>query len=333
MTKAILRVLEEGTPELRIAAAQILGEVRPSDAAVVNALGVQLQRGEPYLARYVLEALAKINTKGAIKELVARVGETGPEGDLVAHLLRSAGDQVAPMLCEVFDDSDLPTQMRILEILGEQASADAAEVMEKALYTPELTAIAGDALVAGLADAIPGNKLRYFKDRLKKAITKGESASEVQGQLLRLLAHVDPKGARAALVKATEPGNPPGVRHAALESLAEIALTPTQAVAMLDYLTDNDARVVEATAELLTSHDKWSPTGVAQLRKLLSSRREPLRLFAIRAFRSVPSADVVKTLVQHLLGDVPAMSEAASEALSHNPKAVDALLRALSHEK
>ena len=58
--KAILRILEEGTPELQIAAAQVLGELRPADSSVVKALAERLGHAEHYLSRHILTALAQI---------------------------------------------------------------------------------------------------------------------------------------------------------------------------------------------------------------------------------------------------------------------------------
>ncbi len=333
--KAILRILEEGTPELQIAAAQVLGELHPSDAAVVKSLGERLGHAEPYISRHLLTALSKIGTKPAVQELVARVGDPGHDGDLVMHLLRTGGDDVVPLLCEAFDGADLETRLRILEILGGQEHPEVATVMEKALYEPSLSDHAATALVDGLVTAMPAAKLRYFKDRLKKALTKDEELSgEVKAHVLRVYAAADPKGARALLVKFAAPDELPSMRHAALVGLRGVALTPTMAAGFLDYLTENDFdRIVQPTMDLLVEHAKWTDAGVAKLRKLLSSRRDHLRLFAIRAFRNVPKAEVVKTLIHHLMGEIPAMSEAASEALAHNAKAADSLLRALTHEK
>ena len=57
--KAIVELLQEGKPELQVAAAQVLGELKPKDAAVVEALGDGPDRS-PVLGRFCLDALAKI---------------------------------------------------------------------------------------------------------------------------------------------------------------------------------------------------------------------------------------------------------------------------------
>ena len=72
--KAIVRVLEEGTPELKVAASQVLGELSPKDQGVVQALSSNLTVGDNTLNRYILQALASIGSAEAIKILVGRVG-------------------------------------------------------------------------------------------------------------------------------------------------------------------------------------------------------------------------------------------------------------------
>jgi hypothetical protein len=67
--KAILGTLEEGRPELQVAAAQILGELRPKDPAILAALGRAVHRSV-VLGRFALDALAKIGTSAAIEEVV-----------------------------------------------------------------------------------------------------------------------------------------------------------------------------------------------------------------------------------------------------------------------
>ena len=65
----------------------------------------------------------------------------------------------------------------------------------------------------------------------------------------------------------------------------------------------------------------------------MTSRREHLKLFGLRAMKHVPSADIVKSLTNHLLGDVPEMRNAAAEALSHNKRALEPLLRSFLYER
>src|SRR5262245_64809182 len=88
--KIIVETLETGKPELQVAAAQILGELRARETAVVRALGNAVRRS-PVLGRFCLDALSKIATPEAL-ELIARVlVEHEPLADQAAHLLVDRG--------------------------------------------------------------------------------------------------------------------------------------------------------------------------------------------------------------------------------------------------
>ena len=93
-TKAIVELLCEGKPELQVAAAQVLGELRPKDAAAIEALGDGPDRS-PVLGRFCLDALAKIGSAAALGKLA----EAEP-------LLRNAGIERAADLLQL-DANDL----------------------------------------------------------------------------------------------------------------------------------------------------------------------------------------------------------------------------------
>src|SRR5262245_61492290 len=52
--RSILRILEEGKPELKIAACQVLGELQPTDGAAARALADRLTNQEAFLTPFVL---------------------------------------------------------------------------------------------------------------------------------------------------------------------------------------------------------------------------------------------------------------------------------------
>ena len=77
--KAIARLVEEGSPELKVAAAQILGELQPQESALVQVLTSQLTYGDNVLNRYILQALSRIGSEEAVATLVSRLRGGGPE--------------------------------------------------------------------------------------------------------------------------------------------------------------------------------------------------------------------------------------------------------------
>jgi len=93
--KEILVILETGRTEVQVAAAQILGELRIKDPAVVRALGNGAARSS-VLGRYALEALARINTVDSLRLVVRILCEHDSLTDQAIHLLNEAGTAAHP---------------------------------------------------------------------------------------------------------------------------------------------------------------------------------------------------------------------------------------------
>ena len=126
--RSILEILEtDRPPELKIAAAQVLGELAPKEVGVVKVLEAKLANGEDYLVRHVLSTLAAIRSAAALRVLVGKLDSR--HADLAAHLLAEIGSDAAATLDEAFDDASLETRTRILGILGR--SADAPEPLRR----------------------------------------------------------------------------------------------------------------------------------------------------------------------------------------------------------
>lgn len=332
--KSILEILEDSKPELQIAAVQVLGELRPKDAAVASSLATLLHRGEDFLNRYVLVALSQIATPPALQELVTCLVEGPPSSDLAAHLLCDVGESAVGPLCESFAGADAAGRERILGILNRIASVEGLPVLEEALFIPALCHLAAEGMQASTLEQLDGRRLRALKTRISKALDDAEIEDHVLAQVLRVLGSVAGGESRTTLLKFSKPDHGAEVRQAALESLVGVDLTPAQSESLLEYLTeDNLEQVVEPSMVLLADVSSWRESAQQVLRKLLSSRREHLRLFALKSMKGIKSAELVKPLVNHLLGPSEEMASAAAEALSENPAALEPMLRSFQLEK
>ena len=72
--KAIVAILDTGRPDLQVAAAQILGELRVKEPTVVKSLAASIARSHVQ-GRFALEALAHIGTPDALRVLVRTMVE------------------------------------------------------------------------------------------------------------------------------------------------------------------------------------------------------------------------------------------------------------------
>ncbi len=334
--KSIVRVLDEGTPELKVAASQILGELAPQEVGVVQALSGQLTLGDNTLNRYILQALASIGSADAIKILVGRMRDGGGTADLVRHLLSSIGGRVAESLAANFENEPRDLQQQILQILGHYNDAGSMSILMKAMLgAAEELSKEGCELLSARLQEVGEAEQKEFRDTIYQKIKSSKDLAPVAiAHGLRIMAELNVAQSRATLLKYAQDGHPDIVRQAALTGLGTAALTTSQSDALLAYLEESDlVHVVRPALVALGNHTEWSNAGITKLRGLLSSRREEMKLFALRALRDVQSEEVAKIFMTHLHSNKPGISEVAVEALSHNAKAMAPLLKSLQIER
>lgn len=334
--KAVVRVLREGTPELKVAASQILGELAPQDEGIVEALAAQLTLGDNTLNRYILEALASIGSGDAIKILVGRMRDGGGTTDLVRHLMSGIGGRVAETLAVDFENEPFDLQHQILQILGHHAEAGSMEVLMKAMLGPDdRLSKEGCELLSARLQEVSEEDRKTFREAIYARIKSPKGLTPIGlAHGLRIMAEINVTQSRTVLLKYAQEDQPPGVRQAGLVGLAEAALTQAQSDTILGYFDDPDLSfVVRPSLIALGNHVDWSSSGVKVLRDLLSSRREEMKLFALRALREVQSEEVAKIYMANLHSTKPGMQEAAIDALAANAKALAPMLKSLQLER
>ena len=333
--KEIIRILEDGEPELQVAAAQVLGELRPPDPAVGQALTGCLDRGGAFMNRFALEALAKIGTPEAVRALVQRLGEGASDLDMVTHLLGELGPPAHKALAERFTDAPKEMQLRILGILGRQLCKEGLVVLQKALLIPNLTREAGESLVRH-ADALTSSQRRAVKESCSKVLgsKNPEVPADCLAEALHVIGKVDGAGARTTLLRFCTDRHPTVVRRAALKALVGVKLTPTQVQSLLGILGDSGVRPLdEPLMAVLQEVESWDSATLPTLKKLLKSKRPDLALFALGALRTSHTPEVAKQTMRFLDHPDRAFRSAGSMALGENPAAVEFLLRALQTER
>jgi hypothetical protein len=115
--KTIVGLLETGKPELQVAAAQILGELRLKEPPVVRALAQGLRRS-PVLARFCLDALGKIQTEEAVALVAKAAIEPDTLGDHAAHWVGEVGLAAHAVLAAAYPAAVLEQRLRIVAMLA-----------------------------------------------------------------------------------------------------------------------------------------------------------------------------------------------------------------------
>lgn len=328
--REILGLLEHGKAELQVAAAQVLGELRPKDPSVCRALEAAISRSL-VLGRYATEALAKLGTTDALEAVVRCLWEHEGIADHVQHLLSELGTAAHPALARGFEDAPMERKARVLAVLGRQLTSESLAVFAKALRLPLLAADAARVLDTGAGHIQPADRKKFREvliDSLDASVPEACMA-----HALAALGSVDGIGARPFLLKHIDGAQPVAVRAAALRGLAGSQLTAVQVKALLAVLEDPAQKAVhDAIRDLLTGMPEW-PEGMAgTLKKLLTARAPEQRLFALRALRTAQGAEVVKIALKFLRHQDEAFRDAAAAILENNRTALDPMLRMLQME-
>ena len=329
--KLIIGLLREGKPELQVAAAQILGELRPEDKETVDALSNGVDRS-PLLGRFCLDALAKIATKDAVAKLAEAVVEHEVMSDHAAQLLGELGPSTHAVLADIYPQAIGEQRGRILSVLGRQLSNDSIPVVVDALLTNDLNDTAASMLEAGSKQITP-EMAGLLRDNLEQRLDASMSPLLI-ARVLALLATVDSEGSKALFLKHIESEVPQQIRSAAFRALRGAELTAAQTKGMMASLEDPTQKGVhDAIRELLINLPEL-PSGLAPgLKRLMASRQPDQRLFALRMLRTSGGAELAKSFIKMLDHDDERFREAAIAGLSNNKQAVEPVLKLMQSTK
>src|SRR5260370_41501022 len=91
-SKKLLKLVESGTtPELRIAAARVLGEVGVRDAELGRVLTIALEDADSAVRLQILRTIGQLRFDVALPSLLARIREGGPEAEVAAQAAAQLG--------------------------------------------------------------------------------------------------------------------------------------------------------------------------------------------------------------------------------------------------
>ena len=232
--KKLLRLLTPGhPPELRQAAATVLGEVGAKDAELARALCQALDDPDSAFRSRVTEAVGKLHVERALPRLVERVGEGGPESEVAARAAARLGAKGVRALQGLMAKVPPGLKRRITAALAAAGTASAETVAVDALLDKDPGVV--DAAARSLSEEIPtlspshrqalaDHLLELLGDKKKKERLPLTSETAV----IRLLAALDDARAEPALWERTQPAYPPALRAAALQALGKWVKAPAK---------------------------------------------------------------------------------------------------------
>ena len=329
--KTIVGVLETGRTELQVAAAQILGELGSKDSAVVKALAIACSRSS-VLGRYAIEALGQIGSPEALEVVVKLLLENQMLADQAVRLLGEAGAEAHPAIAEAFADAHAENRLRMLNVLLRSPSEASIGPMAEALGQVETCAPAAVAVkkhLDSLSEPIQEGLSEALVARLDE-----ELADEVLAELLVVIGLLGAKNVKTIMMKYTAESCSLAVRTAALHGLAGQKLTAKQIKVFLEQLQDSSqAAIHDALRETLSEMPEWPPGLGPTLSKMLASRNQNQRLFALRVMRHMATPELIKVALRLRDHSDPRFREAAQEVLATSKHAIEPLLRLLTLAK
>lgn len=330
-TNAIVELLRGGRPELQVAAAQILGELGPTDSAAVEALGDGLDRS-PVLGRFCLDALAKIATPQALKKLAEAVVEYEVLSDHASQLLGEIGAPAHGVLESAYPQAIGEQRIRILRVMARELGPGSLSVFATALLTPELSEHAAE-MLEGASEQFSHEVGQGLRDAVIERLSDDVPPPAV-ARVLTVLASVDASGSKSLFLRYSAPKVAREVRAAAFRGLRGLKLTANQVKAMMSALEDKEQKDVHGAIRDVLLEIPELPAGLTPaLKRIMASRQPEQRLFAARMLRMSGGAELAKMFLKLLTHDDERFRVAASEALGNNKQAVEPVLKLMQTTK
>lgn len=260
LLKKVVRLLRpDHAPEVRAAAAVVLGEVAARDAEVTAALREALADPEPAVRLRVMATVARLRIESALPQLLERVQEGGPEADAAAQAAARLGTRGPRALQELMPRVAPGLRRHIAAALGAAGTASAETLAIDALLDrdPGVVEAATRSLVGevpSLTDAHRASLGKHLLDRLGRS-EKEPLPPASETAMVRLLAALNDPHAEDVFWERTAPAYPPDLRAAALQALGKRATAPAkdQLKRLLLCAADRDFRVAAPALLLLKS--------------------------------------------------------------------------------
>lgn len=336
----ISKMLEADTAELQCAAARVLGELKPKDAAVRKALLKALKSTHDSLRLYAAEALAAIDPKGTLPQIVPLLSGPGEARQRISSLLIEHGKEAAKALRDHLGKADAAGRKAILEVMSQLPDVDATETLFAGLLDSDLdvvrkTAQAYRQRISSMPDDERPKALKKVLQFLDSPRVK-KSRTPIASTLLIAGTFRDGSAVKPVL-PFVDKKMPPAIRNAALLALGSLPIEGPAAKAvpakLLPLLGESDLNNIVRPALDVLRKIPLEKSELDRVLKLQKSGFPPVRQYAVRAIGSIGGAKASGTLIDALMGDDPSLSDTASHALRTHADYVPAIVKALGKEK
>ncbi|HKB15309.1 MAG TPA: HEAT repeat domain-containing protein, partial [Planctomycetota bacterium] len=223
--RSIVRLVEEGNPEIRCAAAVVLGALGEKEEAVVECLRGRLKDDNPLVRRFAAEGLGRIGTRKALPDLLEAVSHGGEVGRAAAAAAAAMGAAGVHALKELMGKVAPGVRPIIAAAIGHGGGKEAEKAaLESLLDTdPAVVDATRRSLESELASANEEQK-KELASRFLRFLHRKEAAEHPNAAVavLRLYEPLATPKVADTLWGFSGPDRPAPVRAAALRVLATL---------------------------------------------------------------------------------------------------------------
>lgn len=338
----LMTLLESGTLEQKIAAAIVVGELRPKDPKAVKLLAAAADPSTEHttLRLKAIEALGKIGSRRARDVLYPLLDEDGEVRESVAHAVAATGNPAVTHIKKAFPEAPLGKKRTFLRVLAALRTKEAMDLILEILTDPHVS-IVREAVVIFRQEtgALEAKEAKALSAQVRaalarKQVSRLQSATEAAIQILN---HLRDPASTEVLLKYAAPEHPSELRRSALQGLRwvlpEHAGSDAAVKTLLTFLEEDDFQnIVSPALEVLQPLDLPASAG-PRLIELAESLHPLVRKFALSKMSTVDQVDVTRTLVSALADPDPMIRELSSRSLREQPGAWKVVAKELESTK
>lgn len=337
----IVNLLSHEAIEKRIAAAIVLGELRPKGAGVAEALGQCLESGIPLLQRHALESLAEIGPKKILSKIFPLlVVRDEAVRRAATRAIASMGEDVLPLIRPRMATASTEERRALDAILAEVGGKDAFHTLLRGLTASDAEAAKAAALaVRQQVKNADGRQRRSYLAEIEKFLKhqgRGGGTAAIAAAIKILGYLEDEKAIPTLLVYAADKAQANIVRQEAIIAL-RFALGQKAAgakvIQALVAAAEADDRTLAQTALHTLGSLELPPDVMGRLEKLAFHADPDRARFVIEHLGRQPGPEAARVLVTVLSKLDRRRAEMATQALQGREEAAPYLAKALLDTK
>jgi len=335
--RQILELLKSGRPDQQLAAAIVLGELRPKENEAVKVLANVLGTAGRAVRLAAIEAMGRIGLPSGLPHLIPllEIEDADVRGKAL-EAMSALGSRAVPALAKKITTSPPPVRRAIVTVLARIRDKRATDALISLIQSahPEASKEASLALASHSQEMTKTERraIRARVERMMRGSVKKVQPVTLSSGLALVGAFGDASSA-PLILRLAGPGYPEPVRREALLALGAAlrgtTLPGKVITAVFSLFTDKAPHSLTAAALEVLYRLELPASASSALLGLLDARDPAVRRFAARKLGNMGGARVTRRLVALLADPDQSLRDAVADSLSKLPESALLLLSEL----